>query len=641
MTPTLGKFFWKIFLVNGLLLLAVVGTCLVLVLRTVERAYDQEWTRHLQSQAGLIGEVWRFRARDNPDQLQGWINREGGNGVRQPRLSLIGADGTILADSARGTLTPGAQEQWDEVDEAFTLGEAERTRWSPVTGQPMRSVAVRIDLPGDQMLGVVRAAHVRESLLLHTGYTRQVVVGVILVLAAAGLVLAGTLVRLWSRPLARITATAHSLSEGNLSARAPIRGSDEVALLGRTLNAMRDHLAGQLETNYRQRRTLESLQAQLHEGVIVVAGDGQVVLINPAAARLLGLPLSSTGGLHQLGNLTVERLIPHHELQRMLQVRARGRATGESGRGDIETASGAMQERRIVIERPAGEVNLLARATDIVLPGFDRGRRGMRPADNPMLLGEDTVGRLLVLTDITELSRTLQVKSDFVANASHELRTPLAAIRAAVETLLALDLTQEAAPGRRLLQVIERHCHRLEEMVRDLLDLSRLESSLRPAETNRLDLRALFDDARDRLAEPLIAKQIAWATEIARGGETLVANRKFIVLIVDNLLDNAVKFTPPGGSVTVRAEPEPNGIIISVEDTGCGIPPEEQGRVFERFYQVERARSGASRGTGLGLSIVRHAVAALGGKIELHSVVGQGTRLTVRIPQAEEAFVDD
>jgi len=438
----------------------------------------------------------------------------------------------------------------------------------------------------------------------------------------AGLVvtvaLAVGLARLWSRPIAHITAVARSLSRGDLSTRATVSGADEIALLAASLNQVRDDLVQQVQTIDHQRRTLESLLTQLGEGIVVAGPDGRIVLCNQEARELL-LPDTAADNGHRdwVGRL-VEECIPQLELQQLLL----------PGGSAAATPGGTAREARVQIRGRSGPVTLMARASDFALP---------RPAAQPE--AEETVagGRILVLTDITELARAIQMKTDFVANASHELRTPLAVIRASVETLLSLDPTQDPSRAITFLKSLERHTTRLEELVADLLELSRLESAQSPRQRSRVQLAEVFRELAERSAEAVASKQLRWETSMAAGFDgAVMVDPHLLRLTLENLVDNAVAFTGPGGTLRLSARTEADRVNIEVADTGCGIPPEEQERVFERFYQVERGRRGGAprqRGTGLGLSIVRHAVAAMRGFVRLESQVGVGTRVTVTIPR--------
>jgi two-component system phosphate regulon sensor histidine kinase PhoR len=233
---------------------------------------------------------------------------------------------------------------------------------------------------------------------------------------------------------------------------------------------------------------------------------------------------------------------------------------------------------------------------------------------------------------------TLQMKTDFVANASHELRTPLAAIKIAMETLR--DVNHDDPPqADRCINIIEGHVKRLEEILRDLLDLSRLESPDVEPSLADVKLWDLFAVVRSTMGPTARQKNVELHfDEKTEMPETFRSDERLLHLVLKNLVENSIKFTPPGGSVTIALTPVDNNIALSVADTGIGIPPEHRDRVFERFYQVDPARSGtAGRGTGLGLAIVKHAVAALGGTVRLESTVGKGTTVTCLLPQISSA----
>ena len=246
---------------------------------------------------------------------------------------------------------------------------------------------------------------------------------------------------------------------------------------------------------------------------------------------------------------------------------------------------------------------------------------------------------LLVLRDVSTLAGATQMKTDFVANASHELRTPIAAIKIAFETLREV-YQEDPVQTERCISVIDGHLRRLEEMLRDLMDLSRVESAdLKPriAPVKITELLQACKSAVGAMARQKNVDLRLGDNDPATPPE-ICTDSRLVNLVLKNLVDNSIKFTPSGGRVTVsiRQSPEAsNGrITLTVADTGIGIAPEHRERVFERFYQVDTVRGGsAGRGTGLGLAIVKHAVAALGGTVRLQSAVGAGTTVTCEFPQ--------
>ena len=520
-----------------------------------------------------------------------------------------------------------------EIQQALAEGWGQKTRWSQTVSRELRYVAVRIGSVDDPQ-GVVRVAMAVRTIGARADSVERLVWTVALVILVAAILLALGLARLWSNPIRRITTIAHRLSRGDLSARAPVTGSDEVAILAKSLNDMREHLSTQLDTIDRQKRTLEALLTQLHEGVVVVGPDARIVLLNPAAARLLNVASHDSNTNPLASGATVEGCITQHEIQMMLLPESGSpMSTDPAKRGNedpstVPETERPPQESRLELRRNGDVISVLARAWDIALPSFESSSRRTGRS----------FGRLLVLTDITELAKTIQMKSDFVANASHELRTPLSAIRASVETLLTMNLAEEHQAADRFVRMVDRHSAHLEEMVADLLDLSRVETAPGTFSLRSVQLSSVIAGVRSRRAESLTAKNLSWQSDIADDAAAVTGNDQLLSLILDNLVDNAIKFTEPGGRVAVSSKRDGQAVAIEVADTGCGIPAADQERVFERFFQVERSRSGTGsesaerRGTGLGLAIVRHAAAAMQGTVRLASAPGKGTCVTVTLP---------
>ena len=605
-----GKLFWRFFLGNALLMAGVLAACFYLITDSLDRAHVEEIEHQLTSNAIMLQHLLEPELRGQAyGQLDARVKHVTAALPDEVRITVILPDGRVIADSQASPESMDSHAGRREVREALETGIGRDAHLSHTLSQFMRYVAVRIG-PAESPLGVVRVA-MAQLAVQEQRATRHRLLGTVAVVGLlATLLLAVGLARLWSRPIKLITETARSLSRGDLAARAEIGGDDELATLARSLNQMRDHLAAHLETIDRQRRTLGSLLEQLHEGVVVAGPDGRIVLINPAAMRLLGADGMIEGR-------AVEECIAQHDLQELLLP-------------GPHPAEPAVREVRIRAEGQDGEIALLARGSTILLP--------TSPADGGTPGSAAMTGRLLVLTDVTELARMIQIKADFAANASHELRTPLSAIRAAVETLLQIDLERDAESAQHFLSVVDRHSSRLEAIVADLLTLSRIESSPGQFQPGTAAPRDIIADFAARHPERIEGKRLQLSVDIPPELATIPANPHLLRLVLENLLDNAIKFTDPGGRIEVvcRRTMLANGtpaVELVVSDNGCGIPEEDQARVFERFYQVERARSGtATRGTGLGLSIVRHAVAAMNGTVELTSRVGEGTRVIITLP---------
>jgi signal transduction histidine kinase len=332
----------------------------------------------------------------------------------------------------------------------------------------------------------------------------------------------------------------------------------------------------QIEAAREDRRRRDAILSAMTDGLVVV-DDGAVAYANPAARQLLGsVPDTSA------------RFTP----ARLRQLVDEAAGTRRPHEADVQT----------------GATGVRLRASAVPLPEDDRV--------------------LLVLRDVTESRRIESMRRDFVANASHELKTPTAAIQAGAETLRQA-VADDPAAADRFAEQLEWDAIRLSRLVSDLLDLSRLESQeTAPAEPVRLD----------RVAEEEVARVRGRADESGIGlgvrtaATAVTGSAKDLALVVHNLLDNAVRYTPRGGRVDVDVDATDGEAVLTVRDTGVGIPRRDLPRIFERFYRVDAARSRATGGTGLGLSIARHVAEQHGGRIEAESELGRGTTFTVRIP---------
>jgi two-component system phosphate regulon sensor histidine kinase PhoR len=355
-----------------------------------------------------------------------------------------------------------------------------------------------------------------------------------------------------------------------------------------------------LETQ-EERRRLQSVLAGLTDGVLLLDRWGRVLLANEAVRAIWPRLSPRLIGMSQIA------LFQDAELDAALS-RSRNR-------GQPET----------VLH---------------VLPGPPRRYLEVRilPLPEPPVLrdlpapGHAVAGTLLLVRDVTERHAVDQMRRDFVANVSHELQTPLTTIRGFAETLVE-DPDLPAAERQRFLALILAEARRMSDLVRDLLELARLEAPVWRAEPEPVDLAAT---ARDVLAasQPL-AERRGIALGLEEDGPAVVQGRADeLRRALTNLVDNALRYTPPGGRVTVRVGRDEQGAYMAVRDTGIGIPAEEQGRIFERFYRVAKGRSRDGGGTGLGLAIVKHVVESHGGRVLVESAPGEGSTFTCRFPPA-------
>ena len=387
-----------------------------------------------------------------------------------------------------------------------------------------------------------------------------------------------------------LTDAARRMTEGDLTVRTRLEGQDEVVELGHALDRLAGSLAstlGQLRAERDlQRRILEAMQ----EGVVVVDREGHIVLVNSALRSMLLI------GAESVGKLLIET-VRHSELDDLLE--------------DARRSPGAAP-------------------TEIELPGL-KPRRLLVHASP---LSGDDERLLVVFVDVTELRRLESLRREFVANASHELRTPIAAVRSATETLRSGALDDPGAAVR-FVDIIERNAQRLQSLVEDMLDLSKLESNEFRLKRERVELGSVVPIVLALFRERAEKKGVRLASELPAAPLGVEGDARGLEHVLSNLVDNAVKYCPAGASIVVHATQEGERVRLVVSDTGNGIPPEHLPRLFERFYRVDAGRSRELGGTGLGLSIVKHMVEAMRGAVSVESVVGKGSTFTVSLGAAK------
>jgi two-component system phosphate regulon sensor histidine kinase PhoR len=424
--------------------------------------------------------------------------------------------------------------------------------------------------------------------VLRDGGPRSMWIGAGLALGLA-LVFSNLVAKRMSAAVGELTAVAHRITEGDLSVRTHLVGQDELAELGHAL----DRLAGSLASTLGELRAERDLQKRIleamQEGVAVVNRDGRVVLVNPALRAMLLLAGDAVGKLL------------------------------------IETVRHAQLDDLLVAARESADSTPL----EIELPGL-KPRRVLAHASP---LSGDDEGLLVVFVDVTELRRLESLRRDFVANASHELRTPIAAVRSATETLRGGALDEPDAAVR-FVDIIERNAQRLQSLVEDMLELSKLESNEFKLKRERVELGSVVPIVLALFRERAEKKGVRLAAELPREATAVVGDARALEHVLSNLVDNAVKYCPRGARIMVRATLEGDRVKLVVADDGPGIAPEHLPRVFERFYRVDAGRSRELGGTGLGLSIVKHMVEAMRGRVSVDSEVGRGSTFIVSLPHA-------
>jgi two-component system, OmpR family, phosphate regulon sensor histidine kinase PhoR len=524
----------------------------------------------------------------NPEDnaaLKSWVSEIGSNGVR---VTVIRADGQVLADSQADPVSMESHADRPEVQQALAKGRGQSARRSTTLQREFAYYAVRQDegagaplvlrfgIPidtGDVALGSFRWSLRLASLVI------------LLVAAIACIVVSRSL----SDRVERLQEFSRRVAEGDFR---PLPGGDSgdaLEELCASLNQTAARMDRTIRTLTEERNLSSAILGSMVEGVAVVNGSERLVFANQGFADILELDVPPKSG-----SALVEVVRQTEMIEAVRRVLA-----GEP-RVEAEIVTGTLRQ------------HFFAATVAAVRAG-------------------DTSGAVVVLHDITELRKLERVRRDFVANVSHEFKTPLTAIQGFSETLLA-GAIDDPQNRERFLGIILEHSRRLARLTDDLLKLSqmdadRLQLEIRPVSVAEL-IESCVETTEHRATEKGVRLSIAPANDLPE----IAGDRRRLAEILQNLLDNATQYTLPGGQIRLTAESRDNDVVFTVTDTGIGIPKSDQSRIFERFYRVDAARSREAGGTGLGLAIAKHLVEVHGGRIWVESEIGQGSQFNFSIP---------
>ncbi|CAM4441309.1 MAG: ATP-binding protein [Paenibacillus macerans] len=584
----------------SLILMGLVGISMLAAGLTMAQLFKNSHIRALEEnmerEISLLEDTFRFVPVQGNASAEAYYTEQAKalEKMTDSRVTFITLDGKVVGDSEMDPEGMDNHAHRKEIESAEGGGAGSAIRYSHTVGENMLYVARRVTSADgfdgyirlSMSLGAVEKGLTQGWLLMAGGLLILfLVAGFVSYRIAAGM----------TRPLEQITRVAHRISKLDYNARVKLARRDEIGQLGEAINGMADSLQQQLKRIHDNEDLLQSVLANMTGGIVMVDASGAIALINREAERILHVK-----GYQLLGR-------PYRDIKRNYEFTK----FVEEGISRQEN----VQEERNVYD-PEEKILLF----DSVPMFEDNGKyRGM----------------LFLLRDVTDIRRLERMRSEFVANVSHELKTPIAAVKGFAETLLAGGVKDEET-ARSFLQIIYDEGDRLNRLIGDILDLSKIESKLVPLEYAPVNLKELFDSIYEVLLPAAKKKSIAMAHDIPdhlfmEGDEDRLRQ------IFMNLLSNAISYTQEGGRVRVDVAilgegGEDEKVRIVVSDTGIGIPKKDLPRIFERFYRVDKARSRSSGGTGLGLSIVKHLVDLHHGTISVESKVGEGSSFIVELP---------
>jgi two-component system, OmpR family, phosphate regulon sensor histidine kinase PhoR len=491
------------------------------------------------------------------------------------RETLIDKSGKVLSDTVVDAETMDNHNTRIEVMDARKYGSGYSIRYSNTTKMNTLYYATSF---GDGM--IVRSAITMENIgLMELRYVRYYIAAMLISLLFT-LLLSSKLAKALVKPIKEMEYTTSRIAQGELHERIPVYANDEIGELSVTFNNMADRLEKSFRDSNEKQTKLEAVLQSMDSGVIAIDRESRVMLINPYAEKIFGIKRDIIGEklLNNIRDFELEDIIKNKE-----------------------------DNKEITIFWPAKK-DLKIRTADIIN-------------------GNERLGTVAVIHDITDIKKLENMRSQFVANVSHELKTPLTSIKGFAETL---KYVEDNETREKFLNIINDEAERLSRLISDILSLSKIENTnvMRSEPINVNDsinqVVLLVKNAADE-------KKITIRTEELSNPVIYGDEDQFIQMLI-NLVDNAVKYSGEGSEVVISTRIEDNSCVLTVSDNGIGIAKEHLERLFERFYRVDKARSREQGGTGLGLAIVKHIVLSFKGTIDVDSEVGRGSKFTVKIP---------
>lgn len=578
------------FLTHFLLVALTLVAATIMGRRAADEALVTETTRTLERALPLFSE--RLRALPEPlttaaaDDVCKRLSSETGF-----RFTLMNATGTVLGDGEGDPRRMRNHAGRPEFRRAMQSGSGTDRRMSDSVHREMLYHAALLQMKDRPDL-VVRVAVDVELLRepLRQLWETWRGISILLLLLAGGL--SFLLAQGIARPLQRIRQRVSAFEQGQFEHPVPHSRVHDLNALADALNHMARRLDDRIRTVERQRDEEDALFSCMVEGVVAIDSQKKILRINRSAAGLFGV-----GRENSVAGQSVYALIRNPEWIRLFERVLEGESPVE-GRVELEGGAKVLQAHGAALTGPGGQ----------------------------------RLGALLVFNDVTELSRIETMQRDFVANVSHELKTPITSIKGFAETLLD-GADEDADARRRFLKIMLKQANRLQSIVTDILSLAALENGMRSpeAESERVLLNEVLDNAL------LPCRSQAESADIridlsCNVNDPIELYPFFLEQAVTNLVDNAIKFSPPGSVVDVRADILDRELVIQVIDRGPGIAREHHERLWERFYRVDRGRSRRLGGTGLGLAIVRRVANLHGGRAEVESEPGAGCTFRICIP---------
>ncbi len=589
-----ARLFWKLGLTYGALLLVVLLAVQLYTARVIRSQAIRSANDQLASLLSLT--LANPPQSDDPAELRDWTGRAARSGAR---VTIIDHTGRVLVDSEADADKMENHANRPEVQDAFAHGTGQSVHRSITFGRELVYRAQRYDRAGSDPIVIRLAVPLSQIDLSLVELRQRLLIATLVVLLSGGLV-SFAFARMFAARVQRLQRFSQRIAEGDFRPLLREGPRDELSDLADSLNQTAARLDREIRLLSGERNRSSAILRSMVEGVAVIDAEERLVFYNRAFSEILIVDSANADGRPLI------EVVRNSDLVGLIRRALRG---DEGLQSDI--TMGITQTRSFSI-------------TAAPVKALDAPVSGREPRVKPS-------GAVVVLHDVTELRRLERVRQDFVANVSHEFKTPLTAIQGFAETLLAGAL-DDPENNRRFLEIIRNHAIRLARLTNDLLKLARIEAGKMEVEFSSVGLLELIEGCTETTLLKANRKEITLEITVPPQLPAVRGDAALLHDVLQNLLDNAIQYTPAGGHISVIATAGPREAIITVADTGIGIPLADSERIFERFYRVDAARSREAGGTGLGLSIAKHIVEAHGGKLWVESTVGQGSRFSFSLP---------
>jgi two-component system phosphate regulon sensor histidine kinase PhoR len=578
------------------LLISTLGLCIagVLIFSSERKRSLAQLEKSMISQTRLLSESFTYPLLENLEPMKAdSLADELGHKI-EGRITIIDTRGRVIADSYRSgenLLQMENHSNRPEVISALEDTVGKSIRFSNTIKTDMFYLALPIKFQ-DEIVGIARLALPLTEVKEH----RNRIIGIVFIGLLIGfifsLILSFGFANTVTKPLRQMMQIGKLMSRGDFTQRVRIRTGDEIGELGQILNQMSVELAKKIAQITEDKSQLQSILSSMTEGVMAVDNQGNVVLVNDALSRMFELIPPLYGNPHY-------EIIRDHDLNEFI----REVLTTKKEKGK-EISFIHPEEREIMIE------SALVR---------QKSKGG--------------IFAVFVFHDITEFKKLEIVRKDFVANVSHELKTPLTSIKGFVEALRD-GAIKDPEQCSRFLSIISHHTDRMNKIISDLLQLSQIESREFELKMEPFSNKELIEEVIHSLKRSADEKSQNIEVNLHSEDQKVLGDKYRINQTLTNLLDNAIKYTPEKGNIKIQTQDKGDFIEIAVIDDGIGIPKKDLSRIFERFYTIDKARSRELGGTGLGLSIVRHIIQAHGGKVNVESEMGKGSKFSFTLRKA-------